>query len=72
MVFFITNGVDLIHEFFNFERKTNSSLLSKSIQLLNKNHKNKHTYLILILTKNTFNIPLFNIILIINFNYENA
>ena len=25
--------------FFNFERKTNSSFLSKSVQLLNKNHK---------------------------------
>ena len=32
-----SSGIDLVHEFFNFERKTNSSLLSKSIQELNKN-----------------------------------
>jgi 2-octaprenyl-6-methoxyphenol hydroxylase len=32
-----SNGVDLIHEFFNFERKTNNSIVSKSIQLLGKN-----------------------------------
>ena len=37
--FIFSNGIDLVHEFFNFERKTNSSLLSKSIQLLNKNPK---------------------------------
>ncbi len=32
-----SNAIDLIHEFFNFERKMNSSILSKSVQLLNKN-----------------------------------
>ncbi len=32
-----SNGIDLIHEFFNFERKTNNEFLSKSIQLLGKN-----------------------------------
>ena len=31
-----SNGVDLIHEFFNIERKTNSKLLSKSVQLISK------------------------------------
>ncbi len=35
--FIFSNGIDLVHEFFNFERKTNSSFLSKSVQLLNKN-----------------------------------
>ena len=37
--FIFSNGIDLIYEFFNFERKMNSSLLSKSVQLLNKNFK---------------------------------
>ena len=37
--FIFSNGIDLVHEFFNFERKMNSSFLSKSVQLLNKNHK---------------------------------
>ncbi len=31
------NGIDLIHEFFNLERKTNSKVLSKSVQYLGKN-----------------------------------
>ena len=31
-----SNGVDLIYEFFNIERKTNSKFLSKSVQLINK------------------------------------
>jgi 2-octaprenyl-6-methoxyphenol hydroxylase len=31
-----SNGVDLIHEFFNIERKTNSKFLSKSVQLISK------------------------------------
>jgi len=31
-----SNGVDLIHEFFNFERKTNSKFLSRSVQLISK------------------------------------
>ena len=34
--FIFANGVDLIHEFFNFERKIKSNTLSKSIQLLGK------------------------------------
>ena len=37
--FIFSNGIDMIHEFFNFERKINSSFLSKSVQLLNKNSK---------------------------------
>ena len=32
-----SNGIDLIHEFFNFERKTNNKLLSKSVQLISRN-----------------------------------
>ena len=32
-----SNGIDIVYEFFNFERKINSSLLSKSVQLLGKN-----------------------------------
>ena len=37
--FIFSNGIDMIQEFFNFERKINSSLLSKSVQLLNKSPK---------------------------------
>ena len=37
--FIFSSGINLVHEFFNFDRKTNSSFLSKSVQLLNKNHK---------------------------------
>ena len=33
-----SNGVDLIYEFFDLERKTNNNLLSKSLQFLGKNH----------------------------------
>jgi 2-octaprenyl-6-methoxyphenol hydroxylase len=32
-----SSGVDLIHEFFNLERKVNNNILSKSIQFLGKN-----------------------------------
>jgi len=32
-----SNGIDLVHEFFNFERKINSTFLSKSVQILGKN-----------------------------------
>ncbi|WP_440925864.1 FAD-dependent monooxygenase [Candidatus Pelagibacter sp.] len=32
-----SNGIDFIHEFFNFERKINNKFLSKSVQLLGKN-----------------------------------
>ena len=35
--FIFTNGIDLIYEFFNVERKMNTSILSKSIQLIGKN-----------------------------------
>jgi 2-octaprenyl-6-methoxyphenol hydroxylase len=35
--FIFSNGVNLIHEFFNIERKSNSKILSKSIQYLGKN-----------------------------------
>ena len=32
--FIFSNGIDLIHEFFNIERKTRTSLLSKSAKLI--------------------------------------
>ena len=32
--FIFSNGIDLIHEFFNIERKIKSSFLSKSIKLI--------------------------------------
>ena len=32
-----SNGIDFVHEFFNFERKINNNFISKSIQLLGKN-----------------------------------
>ena len=32
--FLFSNGVDLIHELFNIERKTNISLLSNSVKLI--------------------------------------
>ena len=35
--FIFSNGVDLIYEFFNIERKTKSDILSKSVRLLGKN-----------------------------------
>jgi 2-octaprenyl-6-methoxyphenol hydroxylase len=35
--FIFSNGIDLIHEFFNIERKTKSNILSKSVQFLGKN-----------------------------------
>ena len=34
--FIFSNGVDLIHEFFNIERKINSKFLSRSVQLIGK------------------------------------
>ncbi len=37
--FIFSNGIDMIHEFFNFERKMNSTFMSKSLQLINKNPK---------------------------------
>ena len=35
--FIFSNGIDLIHEFFNIERKINNNILSKSVQFLGKN-----------------------------------
>ena len=32
-----SNSIDFVHEFFNFERKISSSVLSRSVQLLGKN-----------------------------------
>ena len=32
-----SNSIDLVYEFFNFERKTNSIFLSKSVQLIGRN-----------------------------------
>ena len=37
--FVFSNGIDLVHEFFKFEGKLKNSLLSKSVQLLNRNSK---------------------------------
>ena len=35
--YLFTNSIDLIHEFFNFERKINSHILSKSIKFFGRN-----------------------------------
>ena len=35
--FIFANGIDLIHEFFNLERKIKSSILSKSLKFLGNN-----------------------------------
>ena len=35
--FIFSSGIDLIHEFFNLERKTKNSFLSKSVQIFGKN-----------------------------------
>ena len=35
--YIFSSGIDLIHQFFNFERKTKNNFLSKSIYYLNKN-----------------------------------
>ena len=35
--FIFSNGIDLIYEFFNFERKIKNNTLSKSIQLIGNN-----------------------------------
>ena len=34
--FIFSSGIDLIHEFFNLERKTKNKILSKSVQFLGK------------------------------------
>ena len=35
--YIFSSGIDIIHEFFNFERKTENNFLSKSIRYFNKN-----------------------------------
>ena len=35
--YIFSNGIDLIHELFNFERKFNNSILSKSVKFLGNN-----------------------------------
>ena len=35
--YIFSNGVDLVHEFFNLERKIESSLISKIVQILSGN-----------------------------------
>ena len=35
--YIFSSGIDLIHEFFNLERKTNNTILTKSVKLLGKN-----------------------------------
>ena len=35
--YIFSNGIDLIYEFFNFERKINSKFLSKSVKAVGKN-----------------------------------
>jgi 2-octaprenyl-6-methoxyphenol hydroxylase len=35
--FIFSNGIDLIHEFFNLERKINNNFLSKSVKLIGNN-----------------------------------
>ncbi len=35
--YIFSNGIDLIHDFFNLERKFNSNILSKSVKLIGKN-----------------------------------
>ena len=35
--YLFSNGIDLVHEFFNFERKFDNSILSKSVKLLGGN-----------------------------------
>jgi 2-octaprenyl-6-methoxyphenol hydroxylase len=37
--YIFSSGINLIHEFFNLERKTKNDFLSKSIQYLNKNSR---------------------------------
>ena len=37
--FIFSNGIDLIHEFFNFERKTKNHFMSKTVHLLGQNSK---------------------------------
>jgi len=43
--YIFSSGIDLIHEFFNLERKTKNNLLSKSIQYFNKNSSINKTFI---------------------------
>ncbi len=36
--FLFSNGIDLLNEFFNIERKSKSKILSKSVQYLGQKH----------------------------------
>ena len=36
MNYIFSNGIDLVHEFFNFERKSKNNFLSKTVKLLGK------------------------------------
>ena len=36
--FIFSNGINLIHEFFKFDRKTNSNFFGKSVRAIGKNH----------------------------------
>ena len=42
--YIFSSGIDLIHEFFNLERKTKNDFLSKSIQYFNKNSSIKKIF----------------------------
>jgi len=42
--FIFSNGIDVIYEFFNFERKVKSNILSKSIQFFGKNNLLNKTF----------------------------
>ena len=37
MNYIFSNGVDLIYEFFNFERKINTNVISKSVKIIANN-----------------------------------
>tara|TARA_Y100000768_G_scaffold284411_1_gene218949 strand:+ start:226 stop:1299 length:1074 start_codon:yes stop_codon:yes gene_type:complete len=37
--FIFSNAIDLVYEFFNFERKSNNNIISKSVQFVGKNEK---------------------------------
>ena len=43
--YIFSSGIDLIHEFFNLERKTKNNFLSKSIQYFNKNSNINKTFI---------------------------
>ena len=41
---FFSQGIDLVYEFFNLERKLNSNLLGKSLQVLGRNAQIKNFF----------------------------